>query len=237
MRYIFSLLALLYALSSHAQMINYDSVVAPLEVAALDFPEYLVQLAWINRPDNMALQKEADIARLQASMTNKEWMRDLGLSFNINEVNIEGRGENGNLFFPRWNIGIIVNPYNIMTQSSKNKMAIRQVDIAELALKERMLEVRRLTLVAYENFKGARESIGFRAMFEQDAYNNLVLVKELYQRDKTTFQDYSAANQSYFNAQEMRKNAEQESRLAQYELESVIGIRWENVQHPLKNPG
>lgn len=236
MRYIFALLVTLNTLASQAQMINYDSVIAPLEAAAFDFPEYLVQLAWINRPDNMALQKEADIARLQSSMTNKEWMRDLGLSFNVNEVNIKGRGDDGNLFFPRWNIGIVANPYNIITQSSKNKMAQRQVDIAELALKERMLEVRRMTLIAYENFKGARESIGFRAAFEQDAYNNLVLVKELYQRDKTTFQDYSAANQAYFNAQEMRKNAEQASRLAQYELESVIGARWENVQHPLKNP-
>lgn len=222
-----------------AQRINFDSVVVPLDTIAIDFREYLVQLAWMNNPENAVAQRESKIVQLQSANTRKEWMRDIGLSFNVNEANIESFGQpltETNSFFPRWNFAIGISPYNIFTQPTKNKISRQREMVAKMAIDERMLATRRETLLAYERFKAANESLSFRAIFEKDAYNNYLLVKQLYEKDELNFQDYSAASSAYFQAQEMRQKSDIEVRLAQYDLEALIGVRWEHVQHPAKNP-
>jgi len=219
-----------------AQMVNFDSIVAPLDSMSRSFPEYLVQLAWLNRSENAILQKQANIAALESKNTQKEFLRDLGVSFNINEGNIQGKDEAGNIFFPRWNVGLGVNVYNIICQPTKNRISRERVAIANLAIQDQKLMIRRETLILYEQFKAAQEALKFRSIFEQDAHSNYVLVQELYHKDEATFQDYSEASGAYAEAQEMRLKAETEIYVAQLNLEERIGMRWENVIHPAKTP-
>jgi outer membrane protein TolC len=219
---------------SNAQQADFDAVVIPIETKARDFSEYLVQLAWLNQPESAIAQDEVKNATDEAKNTKKEWMRDVQANFNINEGNIQGTDENGNIFFPRYNFGIGVNLYNITSQKSKNDIGKRDVRIAEHRVNQRKLEIRAETLQRFALYKLAKELFKTRTLAEQEANANYLVIQQLYKTDEKTFEEYTTASATYYAAQEARLKAETEVMLAKIGLEEMIGIKWEQVQHPAK---
>ncbi|MEZ4966344.1 MAG: hypothetical protein R2791_13975 [Saprospiraceae bacterium] len=67
-----------------------------------------------------------------------------------------------------------------------------------------------------------------------EIYTNYVLMQQLYKTDEKTFEEYITASSAYYQAQEARMKAENDAMLAQYRLEEIIGLKWEQVQHPEK---
>ncbi|MBP6825136.1 MAG: TolC family protein [Saprospiraceae bacterium] len=218
----------------NAQQADFDFVVQPVEAKARDLSEYLVQLAWLNNPESAVAQEEVKVAQDEARNTRKEWMRDVQLTFNLNEANLRGADTLGNVFFPRYNFGVGVNLYNILSQGSKNKVSKREINIAEHKVNQRKLEIRAETLSRYAIFKFTKEIVKTRTLAEQEIHANYVLIQQLYKTDEKTFEEYITASSAYYQAQEGRMKAENEALLAKYRLEEMIGLKWEQVQHPEK---
>ncbi|MCB0576088.1 MAG: TolC family protein, partial [Saprospiraceae bacterium] len=145
-----------------AQQTDFDFVVQPVEAKARDLKEYLVQLAWLNSPESAIAQEEVKKAHDEDKNTKKEWMRDVQATFNINEANLRGVDSFGNVFFPRYNFGVSVNLFNIVSQKNKNKVSKREIQIAEHKVNQRKLEIRSETLSRYASFKFAREIVKTR---------------------------------------------------------------------------
>ncbi|MCB0528347.1 MAG: TolC family protein [Lewinellaceae bacterium] len=217
-----------------AQQTDFDFVVQPVEAKARDLKEYLIQLAWLNSPESAIAQEEVKKAHDEDKNTKKEWMRDVQATFNINEANLRGVDSFGNVFFPRYNFGVSVNLFNIVSQKNKNKVSKREIQIAEHKVNQRKLEIRSETLSRYASFKFAREIVKTRTLAEQEIYTNYVLIQQLYKTDEKTFEEYITASSAYYQAQEARMKAENDAMLAQYRLEEIIGLKWEQVQHPEK---
>jgi outer membrane protein TolC len=236
LKYTFSL-SILLCLNSmlHAQQTDFDFVVQPVEAKARDFSEYLVQLAWLNSPESAIAQDEVKVAQDEAKNTRKEWMRDVQATFNLNEANLRGVDSLGNVFFPRYNFGVSVNLFNIVSQGNKNKISKREIKIAEHKVNQRKLAIRAETLSRYASFKLAREIVKTRTLMEQEVYTNFVLVQQLYKTDEKTFEEYIASSSAYYQAQEARMKAENDVLLAKYQIEEIIGLKWDQVQHPDKD--
>lgn len=233
-KYTFAL-GILFCLNGlNAQQTDFDLVVQPVEAKARDLSEYLVQLAWLNNPESAVAQEEVKVAQDEAKNTRKEWMRDVQATFNLNEANLRGVDSLGNVFFPRYNFGVSVNLFNILSQGNKNKIGKREIRIAEHKVNQRKLEIRAETLSRYANFKLARDIVKTRTLAEQEVYTNFVLIQQLYKTDEKTFEEYITASSAYYKAQEARMQAENEALLAKYRLEEMIGLKWEQVQHPEK---
>ncbi|GAB4492540.1 MAG: hypothetical protein OHK0019_14660 [Saprospiraceae bacterium] len=218
----------------NAQQTDFDAVVVPVETKARDFSEYLVQLAWLNQPESAIAQEEVKNAQDEAKNTRKEWMRDVQANFNLNEGNLQGADDNGNVFFPRYNFGIGVNVFNIASQKNKNNVAKREIKIAEHKVNQRKLEIRAETLQRYALFKLAKEIYKTRTLAEQEANANYLVIQQLYKTDEKTFEEYTTASTAYYAAQEARLKAETDVLLAKISLEEIIGVKWEQVQHPAK---
>lgn len=223
----------IYKLS--AQQTDYDQIVQPLDVKARDLAEYLVQLAWMNSPENVIVSEEVKNARDDARVTRKEWMRDVQTSFNLNEANLRGVDTFGNVFFPRYNFGLNLNLYNILSQKGKNNIKTREIKIAEQRVNEKKLHIRAETLARYTQFKLAKDILKTRTLVEQEANTNFILIQQLYKTDEKTFDEYSKASSLYFEAQEARIRAQADVQVAQIRVEEMIGVRWEQVQHPGKD--
>lgn len=217
-----------------AQQADFDAVVIPVEMKARDFSEYLVQLAWLNQPESAIAQDEVKNAQDEAKTTRKEWMRDVQASFNINEGNLKGAGEDGNVFFPRYNFGVGINLFNVASQKGKNTVAKRDIRIAEHKVNQRKLEIRAETLQRYALYKLAKELYKTRTIAEQEVNANYLVIQQLYKSDEKTFEEYTTASAAYYAAQEARLKAETDVLLAKISLEEMIGIKWEQVQHPAK---
>lgn len=226
---------LLFSLPILAQQTNYDVIIQPVDTKARDFSEYLVQLAWLNRPESSIAQTEADNKRDLARNTKKEWMRDVQASFNLNETNLRSPDTLGNVFFPRYNFGVTLNLYNILSQKDKNDIARRDIQIAESRINSQKLEIRAETLTRLAQYRLAKEILKTRALVEQELRSSFVLIEQLYKTDEKTFDEYSTASGAYFQAQEGRIRAETDLMLAKIKLEEIIGLRWEQVQHPNKD--
>ncbi len=218
-----------------AQQSDFDAVVLPVEMKARDFSEYLVQVAWLNQPESAIAQDEVKNAQDEEKNTRKEWMRDVQATFNLNEGNLRGSDSLGNVFFPRYNFGVSVNLFNILSQKNKNTIAKRDVRIAEHQVNQRKLAIRTETLMRYAQYKLAKELFKTRTLAEQEASANYLLIQQLYKTDEKTFEEYTTASVAYYQAQEGRMKAETDVMLAKFRLEEMLGIKWEQVQHPAKD--
>jgi outer membrane protein TolC len=219
-----------------AQQTDWDAVVQPIDAKSRDFSEYLVQLAWMNNPLGLISQDQVKNAEGALKNTKKEWMRDVQATFNLNEANLAGGGSDSasNIFFPRYNFGINFNLYNILTQKGKNDVGKRDVKIASHRVNQSKLELRAETLTRYAGMRLAKEILKTRTLVEQEMYANFVLIKQLYNNDEKSLEDYTTATSAYYDAQEARIRAETDLLLNKLRLEEIIGVKWEKVQHPAK---
>ncbi len=229
----FLLLCLVMPLA--AQQTDYDGIIQPLDAKAREFPEYLVQLAWLNSPEGAIALEEVKNEQDEAQNVRKEWTRDVQVTFNLNEGNLRPASSTNNAFFPRYNFALNLNAYNILTQKNKSQIGKRNVKIAELQVNQRKLTVRAETLARYANFRLAKDVYQTRALAEQEMNANFILVEQLYKTDEATFEQYTLASTSYYQAKESRIKAETDIQLAKYLLEAIIGLKWEQVQHPAKD--
>lgn len=217
-----------------AQQTDYDAIIQPLDAKARDIAEYMVQLAWLNSPEAHIAESGLLNARSENKNTRKEWMRDVNASFNFNETNLRGADTLGNVFFPRYNFGLTLNLYNILSQKEKNNIGKRRVDIAEERINQRKREIRAEALTRWAGFRLAREIIKERSTVEQELNNNFILIQQLYKGDEATLEQYTTTSAAYYQAREARIRAQTEFDQAKIKLEEIIGLRWEQVQHPAK---
>ena len=82
-------------MTSAAQIADFNRVVQPVDMKSRDFKEYLVQLAWMNLPENHVYEEEIKIAEEELKITKKDWLKDLQLTFNLNEANISSTSGGG----------------------------------------------------------------------------------------------------------------------------------------------
>ncbi|MDO8366777.1 MAG: TolC family protein [Saprospiraceae bacterium] len=217
-----------------AQQTDYDAIIQPVDAKARDIGEYMVQLAWLNSPEGRIAEYELLNARSENKNTRKEWMRDVNASFNFNESNLKGADTLGNVFFPRYNFGVTLNLYNILSQKEKNNIGRRRMTIADERIHQRKREIRADALTAWANFRLVREIFKERSTVELDLNNNFILIQQLYKGDEATLEQYTTTSATYYQAREARIRSQTEAEIAKFKLEEIIGLRWEQVQHPSK---
>ena len=224
----------LYCFQLSAQRTDFDLIVQPVDTKARDFSEYLVQLAWMNWPEGAIAQEEVKNAQSEEKNTRKEWMRDVQATFNLNEANLRAPDTSSNVFFPRYNFGLNLNLYNILSQKEKNRISKREILIAEHNVDRRKLEIRSETLSRYAKFRLAKDILKSRTLVEGDMNATYILVQQLYKNDEKTLEDYTTASAAFFAAQEARLQAETDVLITKFRVEEMIGLKWEQVQHPAK---
>ncbi len=258
-----------------AQTTDFNTVIQPVDFKAKDFSEFLVQLAWLNQPENAIRQAEIKQAKDELRLVKKDWMKDIQMTVNLNEANLASsptlpkllynnigtpildannqtipigtvlfddagnpislKSSGGSAFYPRYNFGMNINLGNILSQKNKNQIKQHDVKIAELKLNEQKLMLRAEVLTRFQQYKLSREILKSRTQVEQDANASFLLIKELYSKDERTFEDYNEASSAYFEARESRMKAEAEVMFAKIRLEEIVGLKWEQVQHPQKD--
>jgi outer membrane protein TolC len=124
--------------------------------------------------------------------------------------------------------------YNATSQKTKNKIGKKNIEIANQKVNQRKLQLREETLTRYAQYKLAKLIYEKRTLAEQDIYTNYLLIQQLYKTDEKTLEEYTLASSAYYEAQESRLKADTDVQLARLSLESIIGLKWEQVQHPAK---
>jgi outer membrane protein TolC len=224
--------------------------VLPVEQKAKDFPEYLVQLGWLNNPANGVLAIKKETAENEVKLVKKSWLNGIGVSggYSVQPIvltkpiyNAQGVfiGSELNSFrsdlSPSGNAGLNVNLGYLFTNKQKVKIAETHVKIAEAEVNQQKLAVRAEVLKRYQNFRLALEILKTRTQVEQDAKNNFDFMSQQFRSDAVKFTEYNEAASSYHESVEARIKSEAEYQISRIILEEIIGSKWDEVTHPGKD--
>ena len=119
------------------QTVDFNKVVTPTETRAREFDQYLVQLAWLNTPDNQIVESERVISEHEAQQAKWQWLDKGQLSVNVNERNVDRLiyinpdPSGNNLVFPILNISASVNLGDIINIPAERKKAAEELKISE----------------------------------------------------------------------------------------------------------
>jgi len=237
LKHIFAILLILgLCFPATSQRVDFDKVVTPPEMGTRNLKEYLVQLAWMNSPENEALGMEQKLREFELTGEKKDWMNDVKFSVNLNETHFQksdtiflagGTGSDGaqsfNLF-PIFNFNASVSLGTFANRKSRIGVAEQRVKIAEANVNQKKLKVRMDVLKRYEEYQMQQEILKAATQAEQDTYQSLLLVTDLFKADKANMEDYLQASTSYHSSVERRIKANSELNIAKLSVEELIGI-------------
>lgn len=229
------LLSFLISIPCFSQKVDFDRVITPSEMGTRNFKEYLIQLAWMNSPENEVLDYEKDLREFEFQAKKKDWMDDLRFSVNLNENNLNRdtifivpgsnpSSVNQTNLFPIFNFNATVSLGTFANRKNKLGIAKQRVKIAEANINQKKLNVRLEILKRYENYIMQQEILKAVIQAEENANQALLLITDLFKADKASFEDYNAASISYNAAVEKRIKSSAELNIAQYLVEEMIGI-------------
>lgn len=239
------LLTFLISIPCFSQKVDFNRVVIPSEMGTRNFNEYLVQLAWINSPENEALDFEKDLREFEFKAKKNDWMDDIRLSLNLNENNLnrdtifvvpgtDPSGASQTNIFPIINFNASVSLGTFTNRKNKLGIAEQRVKIAEANINQKKLNVRMEILKRYENYLMHEEILKAVIQAEENANQALLLITDLFKADKASFEEYNSASTVYNGAVVKKIKASSELKIAQYLVEEMIGISLDEAKRMRK---
>ncbi|MBK9463094.1 MAG: TolC family protein [Sphingobacteriales bacterium] len=227
MRFIYCLLFFLFATNLYAQRANFDKIVYPLDMRAKDFKEVLVQLAWLNNPNNDNLSKSIIIERDKVKLEKQSWMNGVTTSFNLNEGNFS---QQANGFFPIYNLNASITLGTILSTPTKVKIAKQNVQIAENKVNQQKLQLRAEVLRRYQTYLSSIEILKVRTQAVEDMRVMQTMVIRKFEQGLATVEEYTQALKSYNETIEGKTAAENDIAIAKISIEEMIGMTLEEIQ-------
>lgn len=243
---LFILLISCLALPCMSQKVDFDKVVTPSEMGTRDFKEYLVQLAWMNSPENEALEHEQKLREFEFKSEKKDWTKEVRFGINLNENNFRredtifigtpgaAASNASSSLFPVFNFNAYVNLGTFVNRKNRLGIAEQRIKIAESNINQKKLNVRYEMLKRYQEYEMQEETLKAVTQAEQSANQAYILITDLFKADKETFENYNAANTTYHSAVEKRIKASSDLAIAILKIEEMIGISFDEARRMRK---
>jgi len=171
-----------------AQSVNYADVVTAEEARPSNFEAYLVQLAWMNTPENRAVETEKTIADIEKKAAKWNWVEDIGASMNVNPTSNTTTVNGTEYFLPGITYGLSVNAGGILTSGFERKIVAEKVKIAEAeedlsaayTITKELFKKNRIDVTEYTNASSAYFSaVEQRQMAESEIELAIIDIEEL----------------------------------------------------------
>ncbi len=235
MKTLYSLVfTIIFSVSGWAQITDYNKIVPGEDTRPKTFEDYLVQLAWNNSPNNKIMGSNQKIAELEVDLTKREWMKNLQVQWNLNEISLSNiiYDFDDPLFvaLPIWNITATADLNTVFNRKKRIDVSKQKLEITRQNVNLLKLKTRALVLERYYEYLLSLDILKVRTEAEQDAKENQTLLKELFQDNKAKFEELSRAALAFTQAKEARISAEMEIQLSKIALEELIGMSYEEAE-------
>ncbi len=234
--------------TTKAQVIDFDTLIAPLEQPEILFEEYLVQLAWVNNPENRKSDNLKAIAENNIKLAKWEWVDNIFATFNLNQGNIRGNfiydnlgqiildpdtGDpvrNPQVFYPVWNLTASIPLGTFITRPKRVDNERERLRMVQLDEDQKKLRVRAEVLSEWVKYSQMADVLLARVAAEEDAEEIYTLMSNLFRSGEEDFESYNIAAQGYHNAREKTILVQNEKRIYKLRLEELIGISLEKAK-------
>ncbi len=233
---------------SKAQVIDFDTLIAPLEQPEILFEDYLVQLAWVNNPENRKSDNLKAIAENNIKLAKWAWVDNIFATFNLNQGNIrpnvlyDNMGQviidpetdepvkNNQVFYPVWNITASIPLGTFITRPKRVENERERLAMVQLDEDQKKLRIRAEVLNAWVKYSQMADVLLARVAAEEDSEEIYTLMSNLFRSGEEDFESYNIAAQGYHNAREKTILVQNEKRIYKLRLEELIGISLEKAK-------
>lgn len=216
-----------------AQEVDYLKIIPPAGTTT-DFAEKLVRLSWVNYPGNKAVEANIDIAEQELVIARWSWLNRITVSGNLNEFTLTGGGpsEIGGraILYPRYNIGITLSPGMIFQLPAETKRAKESLNIAQYNVNEQKLLVRKAVLQRYQEYLMHKQILEMESNMLESVKTEFQIKEDRFKKGHVMLVDYNESASLYMAQQRQKLQAETNYISAKLELESLIGMRLEDVR-------
>ncbi|GAB3342630.1 hypothetical protein GCM10027429_32470 [Marivirga atlantica] len=225
------ILTLILSNSSLAQQIDYNKIVLPESIKTADFKEKLVQLAWLNHPDNISARNQVEVAEYNLKISRRYWLDGFKLQGNLNEFNIDPERDiaNRSQFLPRYNLSLTLPLGQLFYNPIENKQSAVKVTIAENDKKATMLALRKNVLAAYNDYLMYEEIFKIQSLALSDAETNHAIVEEAFKLGEETYDKYTLSLNNINQRRIAKLQAQNDMKNAKLAVEQFIGRKLEEV--------
>jgi len=194
-----------------------------------DIRENLISLA-IQNPELEIADHQIKIAKYNLSEAKGWWAENFSFSFNANEYSLKTIGkspaDNTHYYtpYPLYNMGINIPIGGLFSKPQAVKAAREKVAIAENTRAVQYRQIKTAVLTAYENYLSSKELYTVESQLAESSYNDYLQAKESFRNGQISVNDYNTSVDQYQGSLKARINAENGFKLAQIQLESLIGV-------------
>jgi len=216
--------------NSWAQVATPDKIVN----ASMNMQDRLVELA-LQNPELEVADHDVKIANYNLSAAKGWWAENFSFSFNANEYSLKNMGKSSSTtggyysFYPLYNMGINIPIGGLFSKPQAVKAAREKVAIAKNNQAIAYREIKAAVLTAYQNYLSSKELYTVESQLTESAYNSYLQSKEKFRSGEISVNDYNMATDRYQSALKSQINAENQFKLNQIHLETLIGVPLSNV--------
>ena len=214
------------------QEIDYNKIILPRTAGEnIDFEERLVQLAWLNHPENSIARRQVEIATQDLKMSNRDWLDIFHVQFNIHEFNINPATDvmDRASFYPRYNVGARIPLGYPFINAAERKKRNEMVEVTKDELNAQKLRVRQEVLQSYNNYLMYKEIFSIQSLALDDAENSHLLIEGAFEKGEESFNRYITSLNILNRIKIAKIDAENDFQNAKLAVEALIGLSLEEV--------
>lgn len=225
------ILILYFPIGLLAQNIDYGKIILPESISQISFEERLVQLAWKNHPTNKIAETDVMMSNRVKNHASLTWLDNFSGTFNANEFTLNPSADilNRAAFYPKYNFSLRFTLGDFALIPIQTKIANDQLIISNLHVNERKLLVRKDILSGLEEFKERYKILRLRERLREDFLVQYRETEKRFSLGEVTIDQYQLAAQSYYGRSEAVINSQSVFNVSKISLESLIGIKLEDV--------
>ena len=189
----------------------------------------LVDLA-MNNPVLGLIDKQIEGSKYEVSALKGSWLNVFTASFNMNEYNIQGSKDSlQNLFYPRYNFGLTI-PMGIwFTKPAQIKSAKANTEVLKFRKDVEKNRLKTAILEAYQRYQWNKYVLALEETILRDEQILYKEVEKKFTNKEIGLAPFTEASRRFSSAVNRRITLMRDVNIAKYELESLIGMTYEDA--------
>ena len=226
--FLLSILFILFLSSVKAQDVHYNQIIPGDTTKNKNILDRLIFLAWQNNPDNMQRLDNAESFNYLEKKTSIDWLNQIAIQGNLNEFTINGT-KNANLYYPRYNIGVVIPLGIFFTDHYATKAAKAQYHESLDRVNSQKMDIRQHVTNAWENYRMFHRQMTIQQQINENAYTNFIVNENKFKDGKISLQAYNTTVARYSDLLIQKIILEKQLSEAKTDLERLIGVKLEQV--------
>lgn len=184
----------------------------------------LAELAMSKSLDLKILDKQTEMNLYDLQKAKGNYLNNFTASFNLNEINLKPRAEQGNVFFPRYNFNLSLPLGTFITKPKDVKIAKARYESSQAARDLEASNLKGQIKTAYETYQMNTYLLTLQETVLQDEFVLMNQVQQKFKDGQVSLEVFTNASKRYNVELVKRVNLLKDVNASKYALETLLGM-------------